>query len=117
LPVVFLGQPITKLFFFFFFFFFFLFFTLCSHEFYAFIYSHYVAFYYISISLISIDIRYYLLQVQVAIGAFFASLLIMFLCWQMANFKPFADCIQKIPMWLLLTVLALYILIGGLMGI
>ena len=47
-------------------------------------------------------------------GAMLATAIIVFACWQISLYKPFADCIQKIPMWAMLTALSLYILIGGL---
>lgn len=52
--------------------------------------------------------------VSVVFGSMIATAIIVFACWQISLYKPFADCIQKVPMWALLTALALYIGIGGL---
>ena len=52
--------------------------------------------------------------VSLVMGSMLATVIIIVACWQISLYKPFAECIQKIPMWALLTALSLYILIGGL---
>lgn len=48
-------------------------------------------------------------------GSMLATCIILAACWQISLYKPFADCIQKVPMWCLLSALSLYILVGGLL--
>ena len=55
-----------------------------------------------------------ILYVSLVVGSMLATVIIIVACWQISLYKPFAECIQKVPMWCLLSALSLYILIGGL---
>lgn len=55
-----------------------------------------------------------ILYTSLVAGSMLATGIIIVACWQISLYKPFAECIQKVPMWALLSALSAYIMIGGL---